>query len=61
MDQFGNNAYDIGVKQRRNAEDYAKFTGAEQADFNQSMALRDKDFAQKMGQAANAYGQRGLL
>lgn len=49
---------------RRNAQDladYQKFTGREQVDFNRQLATRNKDFSNALTNAANAYGQKGIL
>lgn len=61
LEQYQQKRQDTDIQRQRNAEDYAKYTSREQSDFNRNLAMRDKDFATKLSQAANAYGQRGLL
>jgi hypothetical protein len=61
MEKFGRRqgALDLGLK--RNREDYEKYTGRQQADYNRNLAASDKNFAKKLQAAASGYGVRGLL
>ena len=58
---FARESDKLKLDMARNREDYLKYTSREQIDFNRNIAAQDKGFARKLSNAANAYGQRGLL
>ena len=58
---FTRTAEDAATQAKQFAEDYARYTSKDQIDRNKSLAGLSRDIAMKLSNAANAYGQRGLL